>query len=351
MGLFDKAKGSAVQKPVATGKSEKIQSMSFESPAVIFISSGYDAHGNIAALNFIALIPDTKDGIRLTSIPPKSAVEFFKKYPVINLKLGSDKEPFVGTNGVFGRYPKIGRGIKHSKNECKYVVLCKDTIGKNFIVSDASGKFGLMSDEQAISYATMFGFANGKVVEKDGKKFLSAIAGEYPVVKMNFNTEAEGKNEAYKVYRKALEAVVGKERADFILYSQVARHIGNAELYAWAMEETANKEDPDDKFGYGIGLVGCMIYAKDKKDGVKDDKLVELLSKIVEPDALKIIDKIIEKGWDFTTVWDYTPLKTNIGADKAYRKAFGLPTVTASKYDITRQSMAMKFDNYDKHFA
>lgn len=350
MGLFNKNSAKA-QKPSVNNKAGNITAMSFESPAVIFISSGYDSQGNIAALNFIALVPDVKDGIKLTSIHPKNAVEFFKKYPVCNLKLGSDKEPFIGTNGVFGRYPKIGRGIKHAKNECKYVVLCKDTIGKNFIVSDASGKFGLMSDEQAISYATMFGFANGKVVEKDGKKFLSAIAGEYPVVNMSFNTEAAGKNEAYKAYREALEVMVGKERADFILYSQVARHIGNAELYAWAMEETANKEDPNDRFGYGIGLVGCMIYAKDKKDGVKDDKLVELLSKIVEPDALKIIDKIIEKGWDFTTVWDYTPLKTNIGASNIYRKAFGLKTEPISKYDITKQSMAMKFDNYDKHFA
>lgn len=346
MGLFNKNSAEA-QKSGLNNKAGNIKAMSFESPSVVFISSGYDAHGNIAALNFIALVPDVKNGIKLTSIHPKNAVEFFKKYPVCNLKLGSDKEPFIGTNGVFGRYPKIGRGINHAKNECKYVVLCKDTIGRNFLVSDASGKFGLMSDEQAINYATMFGFANGKVVEKDGKKFLSAIAGEYPVVKMTFNPEADGQSTAYKMYRKALAAMVGEERADFIIYSQVARHIGNAELYAWAMEETANKEDPNDRFGYGIGLVGCMIYAKDKKDGVKDEKLIELLSKIVEPDALKIIDKIVEKGWDFTTVWDYTPVKADVAA---YRKAFGLKTEPIGKYDITRQTMAMKFENYDKHF-
>lgn len=358
MGLFDKAKGSAVQKPVATGKSEKIQSMSFESPAVIFISSGYDAHGNIAALNFIALIPDTKDGIRLTSIPPKSAVEFFKKYPVINLKLGSDKEPFVGTNGVFGRYPKIGRGIKHSKNECQYVVLCKDSIGKNFIVSDASGKFGMMSEDQAISYATMFGFANGKVVEKDGKKFLSAIAGEYPVVNLNFVADPNNKNKSYQQYAKALENTVGKERADFILHSQIIRHIGNAELYKWAMEETANKEDPTNKFGYGIGLVGCMIYAKDKKDGVKDEKLVELLSKLVEPGVLPIIDKIVENGWDFVTVWDSAPTLQEGRIDtesssKTYLK--GIVNVTKTKYnihwDVVKSDMENKYKAYKQGLA
>ena len=159
-------------------------------------------------------------------------------------------------------------------------------------------------------------------------------------------------------YAKALENTVGKERAAFILHSQIIRHIGNAELYKWAMEETASKDDLDDRFGYGTGLVGCMIYAKDKKEGVKDEKLVELLSKLVEPGVLPIIDKIVENGWDFVTVWDSAPTlqEGRIDKESSYKSYLnGIVTLSKTKYninwDIVKSDMENKYKAYKQGLA
>ena len=100
------------------------------------------------------------------------------------------------------------------------------------------------------------------------------------------------------------------------------------------------------------------MYAKDKKDGVKDEKLVELLSKLVEPGVLPIIDKIVENGWDFVTVWDSAPTLQEGRIDKessskSYLK--GIVTVKMSKYnvnwDIVKSDMENKYNAYKQGLA
>ena len=142
----------------------------------------------------IAVIVDEKGkelGFRLldTKLVGHSGVEKIKNFPtssvlaklkaepnsITNLGIKGDK--VVGTNGVLDRYTKIS-----SDNQCmsepRMVILFRTDSG--FIVTDGFGNVTSVSDKAALELNKKAPVANGKVVTKDGKEFISSIVGEYP---------------------------------------------------------------------------------------------------------------------------------------------------------------------------
>ena len=91
-----------------------------------------------------------------------------------NLKLVNGK--IQGSNGDINRYAKVVDGLI-SKTSPLVVI---NTIGNTYYtVSDHKGQIIKMRQEDIIRYALENGIANGKVSERDGKKFISAICGSY----------------------------------------------------------------------------------------------------------------------------------------------------------------------------
>ena len=142
----------------------------------------------------IAVIVDEKGkelGFRLldTKLVGQSGAEKIKNFPtgsvlaklkaepnsITNLGIKGDK--VVGTNGVLDRYTKIS-----SDNQCmsepRMVILFRTDSG--FIVTDGFGNVTSVSDKAALELNKKAPVANGKVVTKDGKEFISSIVGEYP---------------------------------------------------------------------------------------------------------------------------------------------------------------------------
>lgn len=105
---------------------------------------------------------------------------------IANLAVKNDK--VVGTNGVIDRYSKVTQD-----NICvsvpRLVVLSRTDDG--FIVSDAFGKVSSLTNENILEINKKSPVANGKVVHKDGKEFISSIVGEYPYIERKKGTEVK----------------------------------------------------------------------------------------------------------------------------------------------------------------
>ena len=85
-----------------------------------------------------------------------------------------------GTNGSLERYARIN--VSNFENiQMPLVVLGR--LNGGYSVVDCCGNIKNVRETELIRYADKFGLANGKIVEKDSKKFISAIYGEYKEVK------------------------------------------------------------------------------------------------------------------------------------------------------------------------
>lgn len=83
----------------------------------------------------------------------------------------------VSTNGAFDRYAKIIYGVGIA-GPSPLVILMKFANGE-FDVVNGSGNRARMKEANIIDYSETDGIANGKVVEKEGTKFISSINGEF----------------------------------------------------------------------------------------------------------------------------------------------------------------------------
>lgn len=96
-------------------------------------------------------------------------------------------------NGAITRYAIIDKD-KNKIVKNALVVLCRTLMGrkKGFVVVDVNGKIAFLSETEAVKEAEKMttklknnedtGIANGKLVEKDGNKFISAIRGDYETI-------------------------------------------------------------------------------------------------------------------------------------------------------------------------
>jgi len=85
-------------------------------------------------------------------------------------------DELVGTNGSIDRYPYLINGIPYGKSP---LIILKEMNNGDYTVCDFKGEIVRMRKLDVINYGEVEGIANGKIVNREGGKFVSAISGEY----------------------------------------------------------------------------------------------------------------------------------------------------------------------------
>ena len=113
--------------------------------------------------------------------------------PKAFMNVAAEDKELVGTNGSLSRYAVVSMKNELVSKRAPVVVLAR--LGnEGFVLSDYAGNMTKIKSDEAVGYATKFGIANGKIVERDGKKLISAINGEYPLIeKKKVETAAKAK--------------------------------------------------------------------------------------------------------------------------------------------------------------
>lgn len=113
--------------------------------------------------------------------------------PKAFMNVAAEGKELVGTNGSLSRYAVASMKNELVSKSAPVVVLAR--LGnEGFVLSDYAGNMTKIKSDEAVGYATKFGIANGKIVERDGKKLISAINGEYPLIeKKKVETAAKAK--------------------------------------------------------------------------------------------------------------------------------------------------------------
>lgn len=113
--------------------------------------------------------------------------------PKAFMNVATEGKELVGTNGSLSRYAIVSMKNELVSKSAPVVVLAR--LGnEGFVLSDYAGNMTKIKSDEAVGYATKFGIANGKIVERDGKKLISAINGEYPLIeKKKVETAAKAK--------------------------------------------------------------------------------------------------------------------------------------------------------------
>lgn len=113
--------------------------------------------------------------------------------PKAFMNVTAEGKELVGTNGSLSRYAVVSIKNELVSKSAPVVVLAR--LGnEGFVLSDYAGNMTKIKSDEAVGYATKFGIANGKIVERDGKKLISAINGEYPLIeKKKVETAAKAK--------------------------------------------------------------------------------------------------------------------------------------------------------------
>lgn len=112
--------------------------------------------------------------------------------PKAFMNVAADGKELVGTNGSLSRYAVVSMKNELVSKSAPVVVLAR--LGnEGFVLSDYAGNMTKIKSDEAVGYATKFGIANGKIVERDGKKLISAINGEYPLIEKKVETAAKAK--------------------------------------------------------------------------------------------------------------------------------------------------------------
>lgn len=113
--------------------------------------------------------------------------------PKAFMNVATEGKELVGTNGSLSRYAVVSMKNELVSKSAPVVVLAR--LGnEGFVLSDYAGNMTKIKSDEAVGYATKFGIANGKIVERDGKKLISAISGEYPLIeKKKVETAAKAK--------------------------------------------------------------------------------------------------------------------------------------------------------------
>lgn len=137
----------------------------------------------------IANISDGRDtiGIRVLDVdtkqvqdvPVSSLISILKSGTAMINNLGIDNGKLVGTNGAIYRLPKIVDGKLVGKSPMVVINQIGDT---GYTVANYAGVVVKVGRLRAIEYAKTEGISNGKIVNKEGKEFISSIIGGYDIV-------------------------------------------------------------------------------------------------------------------------------------------------------------------------
>lgn len=210
-------------------------------------------------------------GLRLLDVDAKQtkdiAIEQIQAAVMKGMKisgLGISNGKLAGSNGSLDRYPSVGANSKSKQP----LIILKDLWGKGYRVSDVNGKILDISADDAVRYADSYGIANGKVVEKDGKKFISSISGNYERVEMPTQTAkpVEKKPEAVKAesVKKPVEAAGPAGGVKQAAPVSEAKPVNNIENRPVKVETPKSVEGSNKMVGDGKGLNDMEMSEEDK---------------------------------------------------------------------------------------
>lgn len=153
----------------------------------------------VIAVHYSSLDKKNITGFRILDADTKEVKDFdcravsnvlIKKLATIEgLCIDSKTKKIKGSNGALDRYPALFNG--KPLNRSLVVLNSIDDIG--YTVSSFNGKIADALRSEVVIFASKNGIANGKVVEKDGKRFISAISGNY--INIPFNKSELAKSE------------------------------------------------------------------------------------------------------------------------------------------------------------
>ena len=147
-----------------------------------------------------------------------------------------------------------------------------------FIVSDAFGKVSSLTNENILEINKKSPVANGKVVHKDGKEFISSIVGEYPYIERKKGTEVK----TNKILILSNEDTIAQ------LVQKFEEHTKNKDI------RIIGKLD----FEHSSKLLGTLFANHGLRDFTdnKDEKAlitgINYLKDVAIPDLAKICDKM-----------------------------------------------------------
>ena len=143
----------------------------------IFMTSVIKSGNKIVKMRILGL-GEYKNDIK--DVDCKQIADFIKagKVKIENLTVDSNGE-LKGVNGSIDRYGVLGKS--------QALIILDEITDENgnvikYKCADAAASIATIEKAQAINIAELIGIANGKVVTKDDKKFISAIDGSYHTI-------------------------------------------------------------------------------------------------------------------------------------------------------------------------
>lgn len=138
---------------------------------LIAVCNIIDKDNNTIGLRLLDV--DTKT---IKDVPVDDVVDVLNKGIATIENIGTNGNELIGTNGSINRLTKVNcmRVIGESR-----VVIVNQISGDKYLVSDYKGILKTLTKNELIAYAKDKGIANGKIVSKEDKEFISAIRGTF----------------------------------------------------------------------------------------------------------------------------------------------------------------------------
>ena len=143
-----------------------------------------------------------------TSIASVKSVIAGKKAEVYNAKISGGE--LRGENGALSRYCKIGTDGKPLEPNKLPIVIINEMNLTHYNVSDFQGNVRMLTLAETLMLAKKFGIANGKVVSRDNREYISAISGYYPAITLNIKPQTIRAPEKPKKPEPKIEAPMQK---------------------------------------------------------------------------------------------------------------------------------------------
>lgn len=303
--------------------------MANKTARIILVSTVRDVKSKILGYNFINYVDGKVEKLSVTA----DKLAMIKNHKIENAEVVTSKAGLVlkGTNGVIDRYP-VFMNAPAGIVQVSHPLIVVSRLADGFVLADGNGNIARLSTTDAVGYFKLQGIANGKLVTQDGKETVSSIKGNYveeegrvnPVVAKEKENKAKYSDDFYRMIEKAF----GKTKAAIIKYLIEVKGKGSPTAFSSILQAYPKQ---------GIAVVGMMVISDDAKVGNKDDKLIKLMTTIVEDRAIKLVIEQASKGVSFDTIWDCP-------------KTFGYneDAVKEKKYEITEARIQNYIENYEK---
>lgn len=208
---------------------------------------------------------------------------------VLNIGL-DEKGEIKSTNGALDRYTAVDvKGTPLSNTSLVILFRAK----QGFICSNYSGECSYIDNNKAVSIATKYGIANGKVTTRGSKKVISSIVGEYP--------------EAPVEYKKREQEIilVSNEHSSEELFKRIRTAQKTKRIVG-----KLNAKSTDGVIRYAINKVG-FLKAVESKDNEKIGEDCKVILKFLE-----LVGRVGDKKTIITHATGLKAVKADLGTDK-----------------------------------